>query len=288
MSDAAARRRAAIPMALAGLALLTIMDAVLKARFADTPFVQAVFLRFLMGFFVAGGVWVLVRPPFPGRDRLYANALRGSLVAVTATTFFYSVKLLPLAEALALSFLSPVFVALFGAILLGERSGRPVLIGLACGLLGMAVMVGPKLGGGGAVPAPLLGVAAALVSAVSYAFNLVLLRKLAQRDHPVVIVAAQNAVPALILALPAAYVWQMPDAADLAAFLAAGALAVGGHLLLTGAFARLEASRLAPLEYTTLIWASGIGYAVFGEALTWATLAGAGLIILGSLAASRR
>lgn len=287
--------------AAAGIALLTCMDAVVKSRFAALPFIEVVFLRFVAGAIIAGMIWAVLRPAFPDRGRLLANGSRGVLTVVTATSFFYSVKLLPLAEALTLSFLSPLFVAMLSAVILRENIGRAVLTGLTFGCLGMVVMVWPKLGGGdgstlsaggasdsSAASLQLIGVAAALFSAVTYALNLVLLRKLALRDHVLVIVTAQNIVPMLLLAIPAWLVWQMPTMMDAAIFAGAGLLAVSGHLMLTSAFARAEASKLAVLDYTALIWASGLGYVVFSEIPTWATLAGAVLIVAGATITSRK
>ena len=65
-------------------------------------------------------------------------------------------------------------------------------------------------------------------------------------------------------------------------------LGVGGHFLMTSAFSRAEAARLAPLEYTALIWAALLGYGFFAEVPTWATFAGAVLIVTGAVIASRR
>jgi S-adenosylmethionine uptake transporter len=83
-------------------------------------------------------------------------------------------------------------------------------------------------------------------------------------------------------------VWQPPTLPHLGWFLVMGVLGVIGHILLTTAFAKAEAARLAPLEYTALIWAALIGYASFGEVPTLATFAGAVLIIGAALMASRR
>lgn len=117
------------------------------------------------------------------------------VVILTAGSFFYSVSVLPLAEALTLSFLAPVFVALLGALILKERLDGRILQALGFGLAGMLVMVWPRLQGG--VTGAELGVAAALFSAVSYAFNLILLRRIAVKEHPAIIVLFQNAGPAL-------------------------------------------------------------------------------------------
>jgi S-adenosylmethionine uptake transporter len=272
--------------AMLGIALLTVMDAVVKGQMQHHPFLLALFMRFAMGGLCALVVLALVRPALPTRDSLIGNMVRIPVVVLTAGSFFYSLSVLPLAEALTLSFLAPVFVALLGALLLKEKLDSRILQALGFGVAGMLVMVWPRLQGH--VSGDVLGVAAALFSAVAYAFNLVLLRRIALKEHPAVIVAFQTFGPALLLAVPAAFVLVPMSAGDLGAYLAAGALGVAGHLTLTSAFARAAASRLAPIEYTALIWASLLGYVFFGEVPLFTTYAGALLIVAGAIAVSRR
>jgi len=272
--------------AVLGIALLTAMDAVIKAQMQQHPFLLALFMRFAAGAFCAIIVVAVLRPKRPTRTSLIGNSARIPLVIVTAGSFFYSISVLPLAEALTLSFLAPVFVALLGALILKERLDGRILQALGFGLAGMLVMVWPRLQGG--VTGAELGVAAALVSAVSYAFNLILLRTIAVKEHPAIIVLFQNAGPALCLAWPAYYVFQPMSAGDLFTYLCGGALGVAGHFSLTSAFARAPASRLAPIEYTALVWASLLGWFVFNEVPLWTTYAGAALIVAGAFAVSRR
>jgi S-adenosylmethionine uptake transporter len=269
-----------------GIGLLTAMDGVVKELMLALPLMQAVFLRFAAGGLVALAVLAALRPRLPDARGIRANLLRVPLVVLTASTFFLSVRELPLAEAIALSFLSPVFVALMGLALLRERIDRRILLALGFGFAGMMVMLAPKLAGG--VSGSTLGVAAALGSAVFYALNLVLLRKLAQRDAPPVIVAFQNGGPALVLAIPALMVWQPLSPRLLALAALAGALAVAGHLLVTRAYALANAARVAASEYTALIWAALIGFLLFAERPGLHTFLGAGLIVLGAMAAARR
>lgn len=278
--------RGAALRAVLGIALLTLMDAVIKAQMQQHPFLMALFMRFAMGGLCALAVLAVARPPLPNRDSLIGNLIRVPVVVVTAGSFFYSISVLPLAEALTLSFLAPVFVALMGTLLLKERFDARILQALLFGVGGMLIMVWPRLQG--EVSGASLGVAAALFSAVSYAFNLILLRRIALKEHPAVIVAFQNLGPALCIAIPASFVFVPMGMDDLGAYGLAGALGVGGHLLLTSAFARAPASRLAPLEYTALIWASLLGYVMFGEAPLLTTYAGALLIVTGAIAVSRR
>jgi S-adenosylmethionine uptake transporter len=272
--------------AVLGIALLTAMDAVIKGQMQQHPFIMALFMRFAMGGIFAVVVVALVRPPFPTRASLIGNSLRVPLVVVTAGSFFYSISQLPLAEALTLSFLAPVFVALLGGLLLKEKLDRRIIAALGFGVAGMLVIVWPRLQGH--VTSAELGVAAALFSAVTYAFNIILLRSIAQKEHPAIIVLFQNGGPALCLAVPAAFAFVPMTWADLGAYALAGLLAVSGHLVLTSAFARAPASRLAPIEYTALIWASILGYLMFGEVPLITTYAGALLIVAGAIAVSRK
>jgi S-adenosylmethionine uptake transporter len=262
------------------------MDAVIKALAAHYPTFEIAFLRFSCGTLISGALVAVTRPGLPSRQAVLANCWRGLLVVVTATTFFYALGRLPLAETLALSFLAPVFMAVLGMLILRERLDRRIVAGLAAGFAGMAVIVWGQGRGGGDVA--LDGALAALASAISYACAMVMLRARAQHDRIEIIVLFQNAVPALVLVLPAAWVWTTPRQDDLWLFLLLGVLGTSGHLMMARAFARAEAARLAPLEYTALLWATALGYGVFGEIPTPATLAGAALIVLGALATARR
>jgi len=269
-----------------GIALLTVMDAVVKGQMHHHPFIVALFMRFAMGGLCALAVLAIARPARPTRESLIGNTARVPLVVLTAGSFFYSISVLPLAEALTLSFLAPVFVALLGGLLLKEKIDKRILQALGFGLAGMLVMVWPRLQGH--VSGAGLGVAAALFSAVSYAFNLIMLRRIAVREHPTVIVAFQTVGPALCLAIPAWYAFVPMSLGDLAIYLLAGALGVAGHLTLTSAYARATASRLAPIEYTALVWASLLGFFLFDEVPLYTTYLGALLIVAGAVAVSRR
>ncbi len=274
--------------ALVGIGLLSIMDAVIKEVAARYPVFEIAFLRFACGTLIMMALVSFTRPGWPSRETIVANAMRSVLVVVTATTFFYALGRLPLAETLALSFLAPVFIALLGMLILGERVDGRIVAGLAAGFAGMVVIVWGLARDGGSADIPLDGAMAALASAVSYAFAIVLLRARAQRDRTEIIVLFQNLGPLLILALPAAYVWKPPHADDLLLFLLIGLLGTAGHVLMAQAFARAEAARLAPLEYTALIWAAMLGYGFFGEVPGLATIAGALLIVAGSIVTARR
>lgn len=272
-------------LAILGIGVLSAMDALIKLVGARYPTFQLVFLRFSFGFIVAALVWLWMRPARPSREAIRANTLRGFIGLATATGFFYALQTLPLAETIAFSFLSPLFLAGFGALLLGEKLGTGILIGLAVGFAGMLVMVAGQGSIGGALP--LSGVLAATGSAVTYALSLVLLRQRAQQDALITIVAFQHVVPCVMMAIPAMLVWVAPTPLDLAIYAAMAVMGVGGHLLMGMAFRRAEASRLAITEYSALLYATVLGFIFFDEVPGVATLAGTALIVVGTLLAMR-
>jgi drug/metabolite transporter (DMT)-like permease len=273
--------------AAAGIALLSIMDAVIKGMSASYPTFQVAFLRFAFGSLVIAVIMTVLRPGWPSRETFMANAVRSVVAVVTAVSFFYALGQLPLAETLILSFLAPMFVALLGLAILKERVDLRIVGAILLGFCGTLIVVTGQTEEAGAARS-LSGIAAALGSAVTYALSLVLLRQRAQKDKLLHIVAFMNIGPFILVAPFAVMVWQPVAMADLPWFALMGLLAISGHILLVTAYARAEAARLAPLEYTALIWAVLIGYGVFSEIPTWATFGGGLLVILAALLTSRR
>jgi S-adenosylmethionine uptake transporter len=280
--------RTAVLLTAFGEAVLTLMDAIIKSTTARYPILEVTFLRFAAGSLFALLLLAVMRPGRPTREAVLANSARALLVVVTATSFFFALARLPLADAIALAFIAPVLMALFGMLLLGERVDRRILAALAAGFAGMIVIVAGEAGRGSYSSDAWLGAAACLVSAVSYALVVVLLRVRAQRDAVPVILLFQTAAPALMLALPAALVWVPPEPRDLALFGLVGAIGIAGHFALAEAFARVEAARLAPVHYTTLAWGVLLGWLAFGDVPGLTTLLGAGMIVAATLLAQRR
>lgn len=269
-----------VVFAILGIGVLSAMDALIKVVGARYPTFQLVFLRFSFGFVVAAAIWLWQRPARPNAEAVRVNILRGFIGLATATSFFYALQTLPLAETIAFSFLSPLFLTAFGVVLLRETLVPGILLGLAVGFAGMLVMVvGQGLGG---ASLPMAGVMAAIGSAVTYALSLTLLRQRAQQDALITIVTFQHIVPATMMLVPAIMVWVPPSPGDLAIYAAMAVMGVTGHLLMGMAFKRAEASRLAVAEYSALIYAAILGFAFFGEVPGLATLAGTLLIVAGT------
>jgi S-adenosylmethionine uptake transporter len=286
-APAAAPLRRLVLIAVAAQGLLTLMDALIKLLSARYPVLQIAFLRYGFGLIGAGLYAVWSRPGWPTCDAALYNGIRAVLIVVAATTFFFALSRLPLADAIALGFLAPVLTAVFGATLLGERLDWRIAAALVAGFVGMLLIVSAQMGGAGLHRGAALGAVAALVSAIVYALSIVVLRHRATRDPLSQIVLFQNLGPALLLAIPVLWVWTPPTLGDTALFALLGVLGVSAHAMLAHVFARMEAARLAPVGYVTLAWGVLLGALFFAEVPGPATLAGAALIVLGTLLTRR-
>ena len=273
-------------LGLVAIGLFAIMNAIIKGMSGHYDTLQVAFMRY-----ASAALWVTVyvaitRPGWPSLATVEANVVRGVLALTTGLSFFYALRELPLADAITLSFLAPLFVTLFSMLMLRERPGPAVLVALGLGFAGMLVMVAGA--GSEEDERSLLGICAALVSSVAYGLSMTLLRARARKDPLDLIVFFQAWVPAIFIAPAAGVVWTTPAIDHLGAFAILGILGVSAHLLLARAFSMAEASRLAPIEFSALIYGAIIGKVYFGETLTSDTLIGAALIILGALVATRR
>jgi drug/metabolite transporter (DMT)-like permease len=284
----AANLRRAVLLALAGEGVLTLMDTLIKTLTPRYPTFEITFLRFACGSLFAVAFFAYMRPGWPSRDAWRFQGLRAVLAVITASCFFYGLSKVPVAEAMALSFLSPLFMALFGVLLLKERFDSRIGFALVAGIVGMAIIVTGQYGGGQYSVDTLKGAAAITAAAICYALVIILLRARANIDPVAIIVLLQNLLPAFILAPAAWVVWTPVNTTDLAVFVLIGCLGVSGHLFIIHAFARAEAARLAPIHYSVLLYGILYGVLFFGEWPGLFTLLGASLIVVATLITQKR
>jgi drug/metabolite transporter (DMT)-like permease len=269
-----------------GIFLLCMLDAFMKALLQTHGTGFAVTLRYVSGAFWAVLLFAAFRVGLPGAASLRANLLRSVVVIFTALSFFYAIGTLPFAEAIAITFTSPIFIALLGRTMLGEKIGGHILLAVLLGSAGVVIILSGRIELARLDLAHLGGAIAALLSAMSYALATVLMRRQTARDNTLTIVMLQN-VFAAMLSLPiGAMQFEMPTRSDLLLAAAAGLFGTLGHCAMAWGYARAEAARLGALEYTAFIWASLLGWAFFSETPSALVAIGAVLIIGGAVAAS--
>lgn len=274
------RPSSAPPMLLAflAIALLCAMDAAIKLGAQTHAIITVTFMRYFAGTLLALPLLRFGKVAF-SRETLRGHAVRGLVIAAAAYLFFYGLWAIPIAEAIAISFIAPLLVPLFARALLGERMRAINVAACLVGFGGVLVTVT------GHVPVPTPnraeGVAAVFVSAVLYALSVVLLRQRAMRDDPQVISLLAAAFPALYTAPFALFAAPLPAPGALPLFALMGALGTGGILLLAYAYARAEAQKLVVLEYTALGWGALFGWWLFDESVRPQVVLG-GAIVAGA------
>lgn len=287
----AASRSFAIPFAVCcvGVALFSVMDAAMKGLSLSIGLFNALFWRALAGSLLGLALMLLTRQRWPNRAVLRLHLLRGIVVAVMASLFFWAIMRLPLAEAIALSFIAPLIALYLAALLLKERIGRQAIGASLLGLVGVGVILSGRMRGDYDLNA-LMGAGAVLLSAVLFAWNLILQRQQAQLASPIEVAFFQHIVMLAVFALFAALAQWMPvvpEAPSWALIVLAATLAFTSLAALAWAYARAEAQVLIPVEYTAFVWAAIIGWLAFGDRLSLTTVAGAALIVAGCLIAAR-
>ncbi len=271
-----------------GIATFSMMDALMKSASIEGGVYNALLLRSAVGSALMLAIWLLAGGRWPQRQVLKIHALRAAVAACMAGLFFWGLVRLPMAEAMALSFISPLVALYLAAALLRETIRPAAIIAALFGLAGVAVIAAARFGAAGAAPDRAAGIGAVLLSAVFYAWNLILQRQQAQVAGPVDVALFQNVFVGLILVVAAPWFAAWPSAAVLRDVTGGAVLAAISLMLLSWGYARAEAQALVPLEYTAFIWAALAGWLRFGEAVTASTAAGTALIVLGCWIATRR
>ena len=278
----------AIVYALCGVAVLALMDAVMKGVSLAIGAYSAALLRVVCGTAIVAPIWIATRPAWPNRRALSLHIERGFVSAFMGLTFFYALTKLPIAEAIALSFVAPLLALYLAAALLGEIVDRRSIVASVIGFAGTIVIVGGKIGREAIDSDAALGLGSLFVSALLYAYNFIVIRKQSQVAKPLEITVFHSGVSALVLGLGAPFFLQPPMPAQWAQIGTTAILTVTGSMLIAAAYARAEAQKLVPLEYTGFLWACLFGWIWFREQVTLTTAAGALLIVAGTWIASRK
>jgi S-adenosylmethionine uptake transporter len=278
----------AFAAALAAVAVLSIMDAVMKGLVIAMGIFAVSVWRSIANLILSAGMYLPHRLPWPTRSTLAIHIGRGVIVMVMATLFFWGIGRVPLAQAIALTFIAPLIALLLAAAFLHERIGSRSVAGSLAAFAGVIVIVfgqaRAELG-----PGVLLGSAAIIGSALCYAVNIVLMRHQALAAKPLEINFFQSLTIAAIW-LAAVVILGMPGWPSIAWqwIIVASLMSTAGGLLFSWAYARAEAGYLAVTEYSGFLWASALGWLIFHERVSIYTVAGAVMIVGGCLIAVGR
>jgi drug/metabolite transporter (DMT)-like permease len=244
------------------LVLLATLDALAKhlVQRYPAPFINIV--RYLVVLSMSCALLLHNRIPFTFRVPHRKIMLwRGAMLGTVGTCFMTALHLMPLAEATAIYFLSPLIIVALSPWLLSEQVQMRQWLAVGAGFCGMLLIVRP----GGNLP--LVGTLLMVCAALSYALMHVLTRKLAGKVDMSVQFFFSAVICTVITAIPAPFFLpeRMPPAGDMALIVMVGLLSGLGQYLVIRAFQKVPASVLAPFNYLHLLLAVGFSVVVFGQ-----------------------
>ena len=266
-----------IACALAAWLLFACMDAGSKLLAEQYSIIQILWVRFLS--LLAVSAWLAARHGSRGlvTRRFWLQSLRSFMLMVEIGLFILTITVLPLADAHAILAISPLLVTALSVPLLGEKVGIRRWSAVGVATLGMLVILRP--GFGAMHPMALV----ALACACMWSLYQVLTRIVSRTDAPLTTLFYTALIGAVALTAIGPFYWRMPDAQGWALFALVAALGAGGHYLLIKALQLAPASLLQPYAYTVLVWATVVGFTVFGNLPDLWTVLGALIIVASGL-----
>jgi S-adenosylmethionine uptake transporter len=270
-----------------GLLTFSMMDVLMKSLSMDLGAYNALLWRVLTSLVIVSAIFFARRPKMPGRVARKVHLQRGIIIVFMSYLFFWGLARVPLAEAIALSFIAPIIALYLAVVFLGETVHRQAIYASVLGIAGVLVIAWGRASGEYDEQA-LLGIGAILVSAVLYAGNLVIQRRQALLAGPIEISFSQNLVVGAAFLLLAPFFAVIPNSASLPYIGGAAILSIISALFIAWGYARAEAQNLINLEYSAFIWAAIFGWLFFREPITLTTVSGATLIVAGCILATRR
>lgn len=273
--------KGAVYMTLAAF-LFSLMSTLVRVASADLPPLEIAFFRNL--FALASMLPWMLSSGFPGFDTRHISLhLTRAVIGVLAMgLWFTSLALVPLADAVALSFTLPLFIVAGAATILGEKVGLRRWSATAIGFLGMLVILRP----GFAVVSPVMALPVA--TAAFWATSALILKHMSATVRAGTSVLYMNLLMTPLSLVPAVFVWRWPHWENFIVLAAIGFLATLAHLALARALAAADASAIAPFDYARLPFIALLAFVLFGEVAEIWTWIGAAIIAGSAIYVARR
>lgn len=278
-----------IAFKLGSVLIFIVMAAMIKATAQHVPAGQAVFFRSFFAIPVIV-VWLLWRRELSTglkSGNPFGHFWRGLMGTLAMGLGFAGLGYLPLPEVTAIGYAAPILTVVFAAMFLGEEVRLFRISAVALGMIGVLIVIYPRLtvlSDDAAGFAQAFGAMVVLGGAVFAALAQVFVRKLVQAERTATIVFwfSVTATVLSLVTLPFGWVW--PSAREAALLVGAGLLGGLGQILLTTSYREADASVVAPFDYASMIFALLIGWFIFDEAPTAMMLLGAGLVVSAGIA----
>ena len=272
-----------IGLKIGAIALFTVMFALVKALSDTIPAGQAVFFRSAFAIPVLFA-WLLMQGELSDAVSVKskrAHVWRGFVGTAAMGLNFTAAGYLPLPEITAIGFTTPLLIVVFASVMLGERVGVYRISAVLVGLIGVLIIVEPRLTLGEMDPAQdamMCGVILAITAAACAALAQIQIRKMVQVERTSAIIF-YFCITASVFSLSTVGTWVWPSPPQFLILILIGIFGGVGQIMLTTAYRYAPASVIAPFDYTAMIFALGIGYFAFAELPSAQMILGAGIII---------
>ncbi len=274
-----------IALKLCSVVLFITMVSMIKATAEHVPVGEAVFFRSFFAIPVILG-WVIARGQLRTGLKVKSKLghfWRGFVGSLAMGMSFAGLGLLPLPEVTALGYAAPLLTVVFAAMFLDEKVGVFRISAVMLGLVGVLIVVSPRLsllGSETMETTQAVGAVLVLMGAVCAALAQIYIRKLVRVEQTAAIVFYFSITSAALSLLTIPFGWVMPTPGEVALLVLAGLLGGAGQIFLTSAYRFADASVVAPFDYASMIFALVIGYFIFDEVPTGTMLIGAAIVIL--------
>ena len=276
----------AISLKVLAVFLFSAMAAVIKATSGHVPPGEAVFFRSLFAI-PAILVWLVMRGQLSHgliAKKPMGHVWRGMIGTAAMGMTFSGLGMLPLPEVTAIGYATPIFTLILAAIILQERIRLIRMTAVLLGLVGVVIMLWPRLGSGATMEdTATMGAILILLATMARALVQIHVRKMVETEHTAAIVFYFSVTATCLSLLSAPFGWVVPSGKILALLILSGILGGVAQILVTSSYRFGAASMLAPIDYTSMISAILIGYVWFGELPTGVMLTGATLVIVGNI-----
>jgi drug/metabolite transporter (DMT)-like permease len=263
-------------MLLTGLLFVSVTG-IVRHLGSDMPAAQAAFIRYVFGtLLVLPVVYRLLKKnsySLPSLVQYKLYALRGLAHGVAVMLWFYAMARIPIAEVTAIGYTSPIFTTIGAAFFLGEVFHARRIAAIVIAFIGAMIILRPGF------QTIEFGALAQLLAAPFFASSFLLAKKLTGTRSPEEIVVMLSVGCTVVLLPGALWQWQTPTTTELFWLLLTAVFATVGHYTLTRAFACAPLTATQPISFLQLVWASLLGYFVFGESLDPWVILGGGIIV---------
>lgn len=268
------KNRSVQHMLLAGL-LFSLMNVSVKL----IPHIPAIEIILFRSVFSLGLTFFLLKrarvPLFGTNKKLLA--LRGVVGAIGLIAFFYNLQAIPLASAVTINYLAPIFTTILGIFIVKEKVRAMQFVYFGISFIGVVIIQGfdPRI----SFTDLSVGLVAALAMGVAY--NVI--RKISNKEHPLVIMFYFPFITVPIASIISFFVWVQPQGWDWLILLAVGLLTQFAQYFMTMAYQNANLSKISSLTYLSIVYALGFGFFVFDETFTLVSFSGMFLVLAGVL-----